>query len=168
MGLFGEDRGKRLAVAHLHGTNNLKCSLLTLSEHTFMASSQAQRALWLASGLSGSPDCSSDADSTSVSTKMRLGEDTEGLNSFPLEQPSTLEWNAQNFRHRAASSLSLLSSKAWGGIPSSAPPRRLVAPRYLQAIPEAPGLLFLPGSPSLLYCHLGLLLPAGKGVQSSQ
>lgn len=37
-----------------------------------------------------------------------------------------------------------------------------MALRYLQAIPEAPGLLFLPGSPSLLWCHLGLLLPAGK------
>jgi hypothetical protein len=45
---------------------------------------------------------------------------------------------------------------------STAPPRRLMAPRYLQAIPEAPGLLFLPGSPSLLYCPLGLLLPAWK------
>lgn len=167
MGLFGEDRGKRLAVAHLHGTNNLKYSLLTLSEHTFMASSQAQQALWLASGLSGSPDCSSGVDSTSVSTKTRLGEDAEGLNSFPTrttQHTGTLRTLGTEQRPR----WSLLSSKAWGGIPNSAPPRRLMAPRYLQAIPEAPGLLFLPGSPSLLYCHLGLLLPAGKGVQSSQ
>lgn len=31
---------RRLAIAHLHGTNDLKSSLLTSSEHAFMASSQ--------------------------------------------------------------------------------------------------------------------------------
>lgn len=85
------------------------------------------------------------------STKTRLGQDTVGLNSFPTMKGRTQHTGmlrTLGAERCPPCSFSLLS--------------RLVVPRYLQAIPEAPGLLFLPGSPSLLYCHLGLLLPAWK------
>lgn len=39
----------------------------------------------------------------------------------------------------------------------------LLGLRYLRAIPGDLGLLFLPGHPSLLLLHLGLLLPEGNG-----
>lgn len=55
----------------------------------------------------------------------------------------------------------LLSTSS--GPPGWAPHTSVQGPRYLRAIPEDLGLLFLPGCPFLLLLRLVLLPPVGKG-----